>query len=290
MNEVMEEKLLHLIYDYVSQNKELDENFANQVVEIAVSNLDLNLYVKKVEFIPTQTSLKINYAARYNLYEKIIEINLYKLIKVLLTYQHKYNFTTEEQVFFIFFSVSKVILHEIEHANQYKKIYTKDSSNLVERIILMISTFHIMINADKRVLEKCLSTGITRKELAEYIRRIQAIYGANYNYVPPERLAEYYAYKSLYNISKNASIDIANLTIYELHQVCNSMLKGYSDTSSPTKFYLDVSGNLPFWDIINIKSDGLNLEQKLALGLEVPKIEVLKLTQKNKELENLIIR
>lgn len=45
MNEVIKYRLISLIYDYVKNNRVLDQNFINSILDVVINELELNDYI-----------------------------------------------------------------------------------------------------------------------------------------------------------------------------------------------------------------------------------------------------
>ena len=74
MNEVIKYQLISLIYDYVKNNRVLDQNFINSILDVVINELGLNDYVIDSEIINVQGKSRKRYLiANYDFYHRIIE-------------------------------------------------------------------------------------------------------------------------------------------------------------------------------------------------------------------------
>lgn len=126
------ENILKIIYDLSANNKLLNINNIDKILEILINEKDLGEYISNIEVQQIRSN---NLASYSNYYKKII---IYSNIIDKMIIDIQYNVRSKKQLtknMYINLSVLQVILHEIEHANQEKII----NYNTLESFILRIS-------------------------------------------------------------------------------------------------------------------------------------------------------
>lgn len=181
-----------IVFDKTINNKSLNLSDIKKIVELLVINKELNDYIDNIEF----NSADNNCLGCYSNYKKSITIYTKTFEKMLHDVDNSIvNFNKFELLFYKNLLMLQVILHEVEHANQQKISYTKNS---LEALIIRLSYL-----VDDGYNEKL------------------------YEYCPEERLAEIKSFDELNNLL-NYSIR-RKFTIVEVIKAekLKRMLTGY---------------------------------------------------------------
>ena len=124
----MEEKIFNLVYDYAINDKLADESFIEQIILIVTDSRNLGDYVKNIEFSDEiKQDKNVVECARYaNILQKIT-INL-ESTKIVIEDRllHKKPYEKFEENLFQNLIIVQFILHELEHAYQYKILDDKE--------------------------------------------------------------------------------------------------------------------------------------------------------------------
>ena len=208
------EKIMELIYNTSINKQILTKKQIVAISEVLISMKKLDKYVSDIEVS------KINNwtMGLYNTQTKEIKYfinSLYYHLQILEKHYENNNILNDEISKYLFKNamIMQVILHEIEHANQDRKV--KNENNF-------------------------------ERDLIFYANNSSIDYQYYYEYNPFERLAEYYSFNEimdLFKIYNNKSVN--NALLYEY---VNKLLNGYyydfkEVLTGPTLEYFISSGN-----------------------------------------------
>lgn len=257
----MQTEILKLVYDYSINGILADPDFIETLIEIVTNTREQKEYVKAVIFSNQIRIIKrnkevTNIHAGYNrdtgcftVYFEAIK----KLIQELAVYD--YLFSNFEQIFYRNLAIMQIILHDLEHVNQYYKI-DLDEPDLETRLLKM---------------SLCFRTALKRKKYVKY-----------YHQNPAERLAEINSFKMVIKILEPIENLIPNL--FQLYQAlfANALLKGYSYSAdcslilAPTLEYLKAFACFKKQKDSELEKEVANkydLNQRMVLGLPISDIE-----------------
>lgn len=285
MVERVSEPLTRFLFDSLKNKRTIDESFIAEVIEIVVDALGLNEYVRDYKIInkPWDGSDKIN-AAKYNYISKEITLYLQTALEFYRHNSNKYRLDTWEKIAFIYDCVIQTLLHELEHANQVKKIDFEAKD--LEKVILGYTNIPILIC--KRFYD-LIEQGFSGKKINDLIAEKDYISREYYNYNTKERLAEYYSHKTMATILKELGT-LPNISYYECLKLCQNYIKGYIEGIIPTKFYFEMLGLSDFWPEIESASKNLDFESRVSLGLPISSEEYKYLEDTTSTLEALVIK
>ena len=254
----MELKLLRIIYDYTKQRKIIDRKFLDKFIEIVVNYKSLDDYVKFVTFseeIQSKDSGTI--LASYNHLLKRIRVNYYSIVEYLENFENKYCYFSDfENLFLKNLEIVQLILHELEHANQFNKC---ENSSTYESMLLRESLF-------------CSNNNL---------------YKSAYNYAPEERLANIISYREIINILNYIKELVPNLLNFENYKLLDYAINDYqiidSNIIPPTIYYFFIGNmNESLRRLGLINSDGtikqnieneFDYEKRLTYGLSISNYE-----------------
>ena len=120
----MEEELLSLIFDYSINRKIADNAFCDKLLEIVLNHRGLHDFVKDAYYIRGEERTKTDKTAAYymSVDRKIVVDfdNIESRLNYLKLVDPKFN---ELEVYLIRnIIIARTLLHELEHANQIKKV------------------------------------------------------------------------------------------------------------------------------------------------------------------------
>lgn len=288
----MGSEILALIYDYSVKGKLVDLKFIDKLIEIVVLRRDLNNYVQNVQFINelTKSPQEVTLGS-YNPFTMTISID-YESIKIAMECERFYYslFTTSEQVWFRNLFITKVILHELEHAFQNKQVANELDDSIETKLVRACSVLEWLKKRMKIV------NLIDEDPLAEYDK----LYNQYYHVNPSERLAEINSLKTIVNSLGQIKKRIPELYKAECVSLLNEMLREYLEDrnkciSCPTQVYLlgtkqdDIWYELDFYSedyyqLLKNVSDQYSLDRRLSLGLPIDYDEHIKLLKRKKNL------
>ncbi len=264
----MDEEIIRLISD---SNGKIDETFIAFLVEIIVGNMNLNDYVRKVEFKSYGNNL--NTQADYN--EKNNSITFYlSSIRHLIENSCECQFSPIEKEYNPYCQIIKIARHEIEHAN-HKAILEMNQDNIITRILKATETRQKKY--DQRIDNiikqpfpiRCLMEWKMYLEIANDNRKYSKYYG----YISDERLAKICGYNLVFHIleklgrKNDVSLDLLKRKYQE--ELLQIIKCGYDKVSSPALVYF---GKLKQYkdclDIIDMSKE-LSTEERVALGLTI---------------------
>lgn len=279
MNEIIKYRLISLIYDYVKNNKVLDKDFINSILDVVINELELNDYVIDSEIIYVPGKSKKRYLiANYDFYHRIIEINLQIALERLKKEAKILRLSPTETSYFIAKELAEATLHELEHANQVKK-FDVDGNN-IESLIIKGAFAHK--NIIRRDILFFLMNGYSEKELRTRYRIVKR--GIKfYKYDPLERLAEYQALNYTKEILKE--LNVGNIVmLHTYYEVYKNYIRGYELQKEPTKFFLSKVDGLKDWQEIERLSKDSDLKTRLSLGLPISKEEYQDIENRTRKL------
>lgn len=283
MNEVIKYRLISLIYNYVKNNRVLDKDFIDSILDIVINELELNDYVKDSEIIYVPGKNRKRYLmAYYDHFSRVIEINLQVSLERLREEAKKLRLSGVETSYFIAKELAEAILHELEHAHQVKE-YDRDGNNL-ESLIIKGAFDHK--NIIRKYLLFLLMDGYSEKELLTRYKTIKR--GIKYyKYDPLERLADYHALNYMKEILKELNIR-DRVMLHTYYEEYKNYIRGYELQKEPTKFFLAKVGGLKDWQEIERLSTDCDLKTRLSLGLPITKDEYQDLENRTRRLRRLL--
>lgn len=288
----MESEILALIYDYSVKGKLVDLKFIDKLIKIVVLRRDLNNYIRNVQFINelTKSPQEVTLGS-YNPFTMTISID-YESIKIAMECERFYYslFTTSEQVWFRNLFITKVILHELEHAFQNKQVANELDNSIETKLVRACSVLEWL---KKRI------NLIDEDKWAAFIK-YNKLYNQYYHVNPSERLAEINSLKTIVNSLGQIKKRIPELYKAECVSLLNEMLRGYLEdrnkgSSCPTQVYLLGTRQDKIWyeldfysedyyQLLKNVSDQYSLDRRLSLGLPIDYDEHIKLLKRKKNL------
>lgn len=231
------ENIFKIIYDKTKNKSVLSQKDLEKILNLTIVDKRLNEFVNSVDF----QSLRSNGLASYSIDTRRITIYLDTIEKLKSNIEHKLLINDDfERFFYINLLILQIILHEVEHANQQKKLKSiKD----LETLIIKLS-YTVKYNNIK----------------------------ALYEYSPEERFAEINSVNEtalLLNYLSNKSLNLMEL--FELEKL-KRYLRGYhyrnSIIKSPTIEYFSkgqMQNALKFIDVDNYN----DLNERLFFGFPI---------------------
>lgn len=284
----MVDQLARLIYDYIKNRREIDKIFIDKVVEIIVSNLGLNNYVRgtRINNNPWEKRKEIE-TASYSYDTKIITIELQAAIELYTFDLRKLNLDYYEKFAIIYDRIMQAILHELEHANQWKKVDTKELS--LETRIIADSSLDIKLVNEGDWFNKLLAQGYPECVIHSYLTKQKNIYLSYWDYAPVERLAEYHSHNTMATVFKELA-KFPGISYYECLRLCQNYLRGYINGIVPTEFYFDKIGESNSYREIAKEGSNLDFESRASMGLPISDDEYDYLYATTRQLEKVVIR
>lgn len=257
----MVKELSKLIHEYASTNKKIDPDFILEVVNIGVCAYDIEDYISGI--IPINTN---NFGA-YSL-DKLVRINLDLLNEKCLGDENKFKLSEIENSYRKYINVVQTILHELEHAKQYKKI-THIEKNL-ETMVLISS-----LPAERIIMDKNDKTldDIPKTMKESYFKEQFEIYKKYYKYAPEERMAEIDSRKECLKIINYLLDKNSRFSLMYRYMIYNLYLKGYENNVIPTKLYLEKRGYLELWEPIDRFSRNYSYLDRARTGTKLTNLE-----------------
>ena len=267
------EILAKIIYDYVKQNKQLDFLFMDKIVEIIVNDEGLNDWVKLSLFEPSdeeENNEKVTALYRYKTRQLCIRKpeDLQTIIDNYVMYNFNPNYkNTIDKTYFDYLFVSRILSHELTHANQFKD-YFENKKHDLEADLLRLTLTPVTI-ASQYQKSDLLNLSSSELMLLYYkLMQIQSIYNKYHDYELHERQANIISYGLMNEIAKILKIESIQLLAQEKLQ--EMILMCYDSCESPTLYFLEkLDIDKKTLRQINKKSKKLDLEERLNLGLRI---------------------
>lgn len=191
------ENILKIIYDKSFENKILDLKDIEKILELLVINKCLGNYILNIDIQP----IRSNNLASYSTFTKNIIIYTGTLELMVKNIEKNILIASDiEKNLYKNLSILQILLHEVEHANQEKILYTENS---LEAFIIRMS---------------CLVSNSYNENL--------------YEYCPEERLAEIKSFEEILSL-----ITIINNKLEKLSEIIETeklqrLLRGYHYSKS----------------------------------------------------------
>ncbi len=281
----MELELLKLIYDYSRNGLIADKHFIDKVVDIVVINRNLHSFVKQVDF--TNELNKEDSRLVLAVYDATLNSILvdYQSLGIFMDDMSGYDdlFLDFEQIMFRNVLVTQVILHELEHALQYRHV-NDEFDNSIETKLSRVSFKLWMLTSDYELMRKVCNDDELYNQFLIYKESHETLLSKCYEVDPSERFADINSYKILAFICDEIRNSIPNLSEFIDTTYLESLLRGYKETykkeECPTKIFLKEMKHISVWkkfDFYSQDSDELlanindryDLVRKLHLGLPI---------------------
>lgn len=186
------ENILKIIYDKSINNKVIDINDIDKILELLINKKQLNDYILNIDVQPIRSNNLASYSSytkKITIYSCMIELMLNNIENNIL------NISDFEKILYKNLSLLQVILHEIEHANQEKILYVEN--NLQSFILRMAYT------VDNFCFESL------------------------YEYSPQERLAEIKSYREIISLISYIKNKLDKLPFILEIEKLQRFLRGY---------------------------------------------------------------
>lgn len=258
----MEQEISSIISKYQTLNKDIDLDFIIEIIILYSDHYDLNDYILNTTIFNNASMPQ----AQYNITNKEIYMNPISINKILLELDNEFEVLKHSKSFGYLY-VIKILLHEIEHAYQQKKL--NEQSDL-ESEILRAEYSHAYDIMRENIL--------LRIPKMLYLNKLKDKY---YNYSPSERLAEHIACEKIEKISFTMQ-DEKSYDVFQ-HFKYGNILRGYNVglinylSDAPTKTYLEKVNPCYAYSIIENLGQNMSQDERMKFGLEVEK-EILNKT------------
>lgn len=284
----MELEIINLVLDYSVNGIIADANFINKVIEIVVNGKSIGEYVHTVGFTD---KLDNGVLATYNFSKRRILIG-YEFIPAFIEEYNRCDnlFTKLEQIMLRNLVITQIILHELEHASQNKKVDNVLDDSIETKLLRVSLTLQRIIN-NPNFSERLLDGSISLEEFSAFVFQNVQLSEKYYQLDPLERLAQINSFKTLLSSIYLVKDDVPNLYKFEYASLVGAMLDGYKESfkegSCPTEVYLSKTGHEKMWRefdfydskfkrLLNNVSDEYSLDMRLSLGLPISKSEFKK--------------
>ncbi len=297
--ETLKERLAKLVYDYSIKEKIADKEFVDQVVEMCVEEFNLRDYVKTLNLDSDGNNEMI---AGYNIENKNLALDLHTLIGNVISrveIESRSGIATSSFLMFVKVNIDVInsIVHELQHAMQYKKCLT-DQEGFDRKILEMSMVKNLSLLRGK---------ALTPAE-EKYLRTIAILEGDEvfYESLPHERMANITGLEYDRDISKLLSTrKKGNLEAYTEARLLLGKMMGYKECS-PTAFAIAANETikrnigLPH-DIYRIDQveqelreesarNNFSLDERLYYGLPISDVEKEQLDNKLARLKRSLFR
>lgn len=214
------------ILNYISNNKDIDEEFFMLIIEYFLNIHNLNGYLLSVQFKKHHGYDLATYIPEY----KVMDIYACSLNDVIDDYTKYFEgkLNNFEEELFSYLIVVRELVHELTHIYQCNII--RKAEKTLEEELLSFESFHLH-NMDIDMLKR-LNININ---INNYTRKVNKFIKKYYDSLLCERLAEYYSIDFTRGL-----IDDECICLKEFYNECfiDNLLKGYEEENgiliSPT--------------------------------------------------------
>ena len=288
----MEEKIMGLIQHYSIQGKEFDERFIRELIRYVKEERQLVNYLDGVDVDYETSTVERNIEsidsedsrlAKYVPVTREIKVYINDMLNYIRSMVDIYKkaFPEIQGVFLTNLIGSRMILHELEHVYQAKKIEEMDTD---EARILKVSHPNITI------FREYLDQGLTDDEIRAKIVIGKDIYNDMYDIEPGERLANIDSFRTIHKMITGFRKYTPELYGFSRFLVNNNLIDGYCEKDgilAPTVVYLQAKGEYPtlrsfdwysenFDESVLLSQKKYKLSDRLRLGLPISKAEFIR--------------
>ena len=275
----MEYEIARLLFDYSLNGKIVDKQYADKLIDIVVNNRNLDDYVSRVTF--TNKFKKDDEGiecAKYDPINKLIIVD-YESVLLLLDYKSVYEvlFKDIETIMYKNLLITQVLLHELEHANQYKQVDNKLDDSVEKRLCkACLLLGYILKNPE--LSSKIIDDTLTTEDFKFLIDNHHIMYKRYYQFDPTERMAQVKSYRTIVSAIEPFKIHTQNLYEFENASLVEQMIRGYEDSWNegvcPTQVYLSAIGRKNTWEGLASKenfeiNDQKTLSKRMTYGLPI---------------------
>lgn len=278
----MNQEFANIINYYSSKYEFINEEFINKIIKLVLNNDDLDQYIIDTKAEENFGLFKKSVIATYSPASKLIRYNLKKLILEGIKKNKKTFSRIKISNTYLYLFILQSLLHEIEHARQFRKISKITTS---EDYILFLELSFLNQASEKIIdmIERNDSDFKVAINTMDYVFKR----GILYEFSPSERLADIYAKEQTYDVANF----LENFQYHEMMQYdyLESLLRGYRIDKSkkdviPTKYFFDNMDKPFVWDEITKNTNDLLELEKIKLGLEVKKESLKEIKKQSDEL------
>lgn len=288
--EQMRLKIIELLNYYIKKNKFPDKEYVFSLIEIIVKCRKLEDYVDpaRTVFLDKSGDTIADYS--YHRERKNIEIFWGRIERALsvIKISKDFDFSSTEILLNSLFYLGEVIYHEIEHAEQIKKIGTDDDS--FETILLTISILLLSIGACE---EQPIGWWNAIREKFRTMRA-EFLYNHFHDLAPEERLAEIKSLEVSLDILQDLGIDerfeFRSFYNYKCCRLLFESLRAYKVQLAPTMYYFKKQRLLTDEMIPFISRGEFTMEERIRFGLSIPESEFVQRWHKRDELKETFVR
>lgn len=221
------ENILKIIYDKTINNKILDFNDIEKILELLVIEKCLNEYILNIDV----QLIRGNNLASYSNYTKKITIYIGMVEEVVKNIgKNILNVCDFEIILYKNFSILQILLHEVEHTNQQRIAYC---DNTLEALILRLS---YLVNVD--------------------------YYDSLYECCPEERLAEIKSFEEINSLINYIDSKLISLPSIIKMDKLKRQLRGYHYKNNyiniPVEDYFTCGNNKKLLDALELTNDIIN--------------------------------
>lgn len=268
MDEKTKLELLRLTYDYVVNHRQIDNNFIDKIVAIVVGNSGLDSYVKNLRIYNAPYNPDGDKVlASYNYSLKSLKINLQGSLEALAPEMQMFNFSNFDKTLFLYTSLIRILLHELEHVQQHM-VLSNDADSLESSLLRPVLRASELANSDE-MIDKLIAAGFSEEQVVIYLLEKQRRYQENYHFSIAERLAEIRSHMKTLEVISGLEISTFNLANYHNLLLCINYLKGYDITDTPTSYYFSKLGLAKEWPKVKISSKPLSFKERIQYGLTI---------------------
>lgn len=267
--ERLEEDVFRLLYDSMNGNKDIDEFFTSSLVEIIVSNLGLNEYVRRIEFQHYDKLLVASYSSERNCLIVYLDS-----IRESIRNSYDSRFSPLEKSFHPYCTITSFMRHEIEHAEQ-KRLRVQRGNDIYTKLSLAKEKFSQKRDQE---LERIVGYPFIFYYSALLLWKIKLHnayrkYSKNWSFIPTERIADMKSYNLVLDLilraSKEYSVPFSILEEMYMRELRATIISGYDKTPNPAISYFEKMKQ--YDDCLEFlkMSKELSLEERLAYGLSI---------------------
>jgi hypothetical protein len=293
MGVIMKSEILKIVYDYSINKRIVDEEFIEKLINIIITKKELTPFLEKIVFIPESIECNdeaFSPAGYYpllkeiriciNLFEKIF-INRNKIIQTL---------NANELFFYKNTAITQIILHELEHVYQNKKIFIGEED--LETKLLKVGNYHFAYITSLRQEMLSSKDEVLKEQLLSKINERRRLYSQYYIYNHCERMAQINSYKVIMNaispIEGLIPSVVKNTSTCVRQQLSDGFEINFKRVCAPTIVYMQALGyqweleNFYFYNrnkrkLLKNISELHSLDDRLLFGLPISKEEFYKI-------------
>lgn len=265
----MKKQIVSLIYEYAKDNKPIDMKFIERIIGAYVTDRQLQQYVEKVEWETGDTAAYVFFTKTIKVHPEIYEKTYEFVMNNISGFDTRY-----EELTAVYMRVAQAILHELEHASQFRTVCS-ENHDTVEAKLLAASLEWVLTKLDNYDL-------VTAAQINKYLEERYHKYVV---FDPAERLANIRSWRTI-GQGMSEMLDRCTFKLFSFAIINENanLFRAYMEipdrTMCPAEYFLKETDHIGTLRELGLGGYGttdyrrkFDFSKRLELGLEISPVE-----------------